>query len=320
MEVSFPNGAAAPWVWVLAFALSLVCCSAAAFEILFSNESRSRWIRRCLGWGLLSLALLAMADFCSWNTGLSPAWQLSMRTGVIGLGFAVVAMILRTNGSGKRTATGLALLSSLAISWTFVRVMELDQVTPTLESSDIQSTHDQVEKLTLYANTDGGRAVPLFHCPEPEGTSNGAGQTDTTVSPELLAHVIAAAPPSNQSNCHGWVFTGGRFIVRGATVDSILIDNDYREVDVPDVGDLIVYRDSEGVPRHTGVVKATGEDGFVLIESKWGFDGLFWHEPQNQSYSQEFAYYRSPRSGHLLKLDESESVARRPARRNGFVL
>ena len=70
----------------------------------------------------------------------------------------------------------------------------------------------------------------------------------------------------------------------------------------PEPGDLIVYRDVDNSIMHTGVVKAIGKDGFSLIESKWGFHGRFLHESKVQAYSDNFAFYRSPRNGHLLKV------------------
>ena len=56
-------------------------------------------------------------------------------------------------------------------------------------------------------------------------------------------------------------------------------------------------------------VKAAGPGG-VLIESKWGFLGRFLHEPKNQCYSQDFAYYRSPRQGHLLRIEQPRLASR----------
>ncbi|MFM8891339.1 MAG: hypothetical protein ACKOTB_06895, partial [Planctomycetia bacterium] len=57
-----------------------------------------------------------------------------------------------------------------------------------------------------------------------------------------------------------------------------------------------------------------GDDGFVLVESKWGPLHTYWHTPEAQSYSQRFDYWRSPRAGHLLTIvapehDEAESAA-----------
>ena len=105
-----------------------------------------------------------------------------------------------------------------------------------------------------------------------------------------------------QTNCHGWVFTDGKYIIRGSSVERILKDNAYERVAEPGPGDLIVYRDADNSIMHTGVVKAIGKDGYSLIESKWGFHGRFLHESKVQAYSDSYAFYRSPRNGHLLKV------------------
>jgi hypothetical protein len=64
----------------------------------------------------------------------------------------------------------------------------------------------------------------------------------------------------------------------------------------------VIWRDDNGHPVHTGVVKALGSD-FVLVESKWGFGGRFLHQLEDQGYSKHFDYYRSPRAGHVLHFE-----------------
>ena len=44
--------------------------------------------------------------------------------------------------------------------------------------------------------------------------------------------VTRVAPVDPACNCHGWVFTGGRFWVSGEDVPRILEDNGYRRVSV----------------------------------------------------------------------------------------
>lgn len=158
-----------------------------------------------------------------------------------------------------------------------------------------------------FAMTDCGQRIPLFQLRLCDETSVVLAQSRL---PEAFSSlVVSIAPPDVQTNCHGWVFTGGKAIIRGCQVDTILTDNDYRIVSEPSAGDLIVYRDFEGDPIHTGVVKAAGRGG-VIIESKWGFCGRYLHEPQDQCYSQAFAYYRSARAGHALWFANEVTVQR----------
>ena len=117
--------------------------------------------------------------------------------------------------------------------------------------------------------------------------------------------LILAGVTEALSNCHGWVFTGGRYCISAADVEAILRDNDYSRVDHPEPADLIIYRDEAGIPVHTGIVKAVGADGFVLVESKWGQLQVFWHTPDDQGYSAHFDYWHSDRPGHLLRMPRS---------------
>jgi hypothetical protein len=117
--------------------------------------------------------------------------------------------------------------------------------------------------------------------------------------------VIATEQSRGEYNCHGWVFTDGKYILAGNDVERILADNGYREVEHPASGDLIVYRDYSGGIVHTGLVRAADDRGLVLIESKWGLEGRYLHQPQDQIYGQTYTYYHSHRAGHLLKIGDS---------------
>lgn len=84
-------------------------------------------------------------------------------------------------------------------------------------------------------------------------------------------------PPTPRYNCHGLSFASRRTWVTGtATIERILKDDSYAEVDVDNVlpGDLIVYFDSEtGEIQHTGIVaKLPSEEDCLAtpeIYSKW---------------------------------------------------
>jgi hypothetical protein len=137
----------------------------------------------------------------------------------------------------------------------------------------------------LVAVTDRGREVKLYRW----------AKDDDSHSPSS----VQLASENILANCHGWVFTGGKHILGLDGVARILEDNGYRECEVPHPGDLIVYRDDRGEILHTGLVRA-GLFGGMLIESKWGLEGRFVHEPNQQPYGNRFTYYRSSRQGHAL--------------------
>jgi hypothetical protein len=157
-----------------------------------------------------------------------------------------------------------------------------------------------------YALTDRGRRVALHQFREPDRIV----AAHQVLPPETLRRVIPQDAKGSAANCHGWMFTGGCYLLKSSEVEQILCDNDYRVVTSPRPGDLIVYRNTFNQPVHTGLVKAVGVDGFVLIESKWGRLGVFLHQPFDQRYSTNFAYYRSPRDGHQLRIIELPSSPR----------
>lgn len=113
------------------------------------------------------------------------------------------------------------------------------------------------------------------------------------------ANLIRRSPAYEESNCHGWVFTGGRFWVTGDVVDTILADNGYKPVTDPRPGDIVVYRDGDRV-QHTAIVRYQTPGQPVLVEGKWGRVGVFLHAVDQSAYSQDFTYYRSSRTGHQL--------------------
>ena len=146
----------------------------------------------------------------------------------------------------------------------------------------------------MLALTDGGIVVPLGW-PQDQTAERG-------IPDGFEGQLIVAGRGDALSNCHGWVFTGGRYWIPIESVDKILNDNGYKLVAAPLPDDLIVYRGDDGRPVHTGIVKAVGDDGFVLIESKWGKHDIFWHTRDGQAFGTRFEYWHADRDGHLLRL------------------
>lgn len=161
-----------------------------------------------------------------------------------------------------------------------------------------------------HAETDRGSEIPLISFVMKQSPES---LEEAVLANAYLNHqVIRVAPPDPSSNCHGWVFTGGRCAVPGRAVDRILSDNRYQRVALPKQGDLIVYRNENGEVEHTGIVEAIGEDGLILIKSKWGAIGLYIHAPEAQPWSNHYAYYRSRRPGHKLKIKPSKNGVMKP--------
>jgi hypothetical protein len=148
--------------------------------------------------------------------------------------------------------------------------------------------------------TDLGGEIVLFRY---DGSRSPETLADILVQQEELSQkVIRVAGPEAACNCHGWVFTDGRYGVSSEDVDRILADNGYQIVEPPQEGDIVIYRDALDRPSHTGLVRFVGADGLVLIESKWGPLGIYLHTPTDQPYGRNYHFYRSARPGHVLTM------------------
>lgn len=115
----------------------------------------------------------------------------------------------------------------------------------------------------------------------------------------LNEEVIRRGAANDQSNCHGWVFAGGRFLLYRTDVELILRENGYREQAAARPGDLVVYREGRTIV-HTGIVRYVTDEQPILVESKWGELGVFLHAVDKSVYGRNYTFYRSARSGHLL--------------------
>ncbi|MBI1913653.1 MAG: hypothetical protein HYS12_02690 [Planctomycetes bacterium] len=187
-------------------------------------------------------------------------------------------------------------------------------------------TRVDLREESFSASTDGGSPVALFTVVNAAELLKSAEQEERLQEARRFAlSVVRTAPASADSNCHGWVFAGGRFCVMWQDVERILADNGYKPVSDPQAGDLVVYRDASGAILHTGKVRVRAADGLVvyrdasgtplhtaklrvggadalvLVESKWGHAGRFLHAPADQPYSPTWAFYRARRGGHLLR-------------------
>src|SRR5207248_4115602 len=83
----------------------------------------------------------------------------------------------------------------------------------------------------VKATTDRGTLVALHEVTAArDGGDLNAAEERILRDGQLDGQVIHRGPPDDRSNCHGWVFTGGRFILPGAQVDLVLKENGYQEV------------------------------------------------------------------------------------------
>jgi hypothetical protein len=170
-----------------------------------------------------------------------------------------------------------------------------------LAGSDDQHVVDleDLPVIDYQAATDQGRPIGLFHFAI--HTPAVDVERFMQASETQQQHVIRLADANPAANCHGWVFTGGRFGVRDSDVPAILADNGYVPVDDAREGDLALYLNG-GHITHTGLARRLDPSGPILVQSKWGPFGLYLHPTDKQPFSGFCHFYRSPRPGHLLVL------------------
>ncbi len=156
--------------------------------------------------------------------------------------------------------------------------------------------------LEFVAFTDGNHPIKVFRLDQAATDSVDNVLREPDFSVEYNGTMIQRAQGDLLANCHGWVFLDGQYLITGEAVQRILDDNGYEVVDEPTAGDVIIYRDQHRNIVHSGLVRGVLNDGTVIIESKWGVEGVFLHNPLDTPYSVLFDYYRSPRPTHQVKI------------------
>jgi hypothetical protein len=265
-------------------------------------------VRRFPTWGLsLTLVtLIALAGAAAFSSGEG---QLLGQPALVLAAVGLTLLLVRSRTSFARRhvvqGAGLALLgATLLFSQIYVieRGVELELDRSDFELSQMGDPIDESAPPAQMAASDAGAPVALFHVQ--------AGVEAVPVKVEerylgdlrLQAKVIQTGPSDVAYNCHGWVFADGHYWVRSRFVETILKDNGYQAVEQPKAGDVAVFRNHLGEVTHSGLVRASGKDGNVLLESKWGRYGRYVHTPEDHCYrADKVTYYHTTRGSHLLK-------------------
>lgn len=167
------------------------------------------------------------------------------------------------------------------------------------EDSYVQSPPGKLVAIQT-ARTDSGSPIQLYgRDSTPDELTEFFRATQGHVA-SVSRFAMFRGEPEPEVNCHGWVFSE-QHIVKCEDVPTILKDNGYELVTEPELNDLVVYSGQSGFVVHTGVVCGFLAGEKVLIESKWGVAGRYVHLADEQPYSQDYRFYRSPRDGHKLK-------------------
>jgi len=286
---------------LLGFALPVLALAG----LLFRRPQAAKGLR--LAPPLLAAAGAALA----WALGfwLAPVVLLTLSALFLVTTSTAVGRLLGrgVQGFGRARVQWCALLMAgpaLAVAW--VCRDQANQSPPWSLPPDVQvgRTPASLRPVkTTQALTDAGQPVPLYRTTDPAPTRE-LRDYERRLVQNMAGDMIATDTGTGTlaSNCHGWVFTGGRYWVQSDAVGRIVKDNGYREVKAPQAGDLVVYRESDGRVVHSGVVRYVDERGGALVESKWGVVGCFLHPADRHCYvGADPAFFRSPRTGHLLR-------------------
>lgn len=298
------------WTLLLGFALSLVAAAVLGWRMWWGNSEEFPWLGT-----LCRLAAIFVAALLSADAIVSSSQKMSSSRHFIVSFLAVGAAVLTTQihrlfaayarspkAWSRTVSQGLLVAMFLATAyWLGHRIFH--DTRNTLDFSlfaDTPGTLSEVPGQVLV--TDRGRVLPVFCWEVEDQVFEDFAALSAARLRDSHQAIILRAPPDKWANCHGWVFTGGAYLMRGREVAKLLADNGYQVVDHPTVNDVVVYRGGKGTILHTGLVRGVLDDGTVLVESKWGLEGRYLHRPEDQPYSPQFSYYRSPRVGHLATL------------------
>jgi hypothetical protein len=292
---------------LLAIFGSLAFLGRVAWRLVFAKPA-NRWIDGCAGFlGLSSIGVLLIDLIDESHVSLQGGLRIGLNLGFV---FAIVLVGIAMARSLSQATQGKPLwvyswvLASVFLLAGGLSIVRLYQRVANLELFGIgNALPGMVEDASdFYGLTDKGRVVPVFRFSADKAKLAAYTAGFLQRFSQFKTTVILREEASEKTNCHGWVFTGGRHLLRGDGVAMILADNDYRVVDVPASGDIVIYRDACGVILHTGLVQGVLKEGTVMIESKWGIDQRFLHLPEQQPYSQNYQYYHTDRGDHLIEI------------------
>lgn len=292
--------------WLIVLSLSLCVVVAYVWRFAFGQPDGSgRWQRVTAFAAAVVLSLTAVDGLNFVQQELKSHLRVFGTVAVIALTAALTWLHLShwkmPRALFRRRLSGwLILLSSVSlVGWSYYRFQE--RLYPrSKQPSLLLSTPGKKQIVYEFvAMTDRNRPIRVYRMAE-EGT-HPLGENEAFVV-NFMESTIQRGRADPAANCHGWVFLDSQFLIPGEAVQQILDDNGYELVEEPKAGDVIVYRTENREIVHTGLVRGVLNDGTVIIESKWGIEGTFLHDPEGTPYSTNFEYFRSSRPDNRVKI------------------
>jgi hypothetical protein len=291
-----------------AFALALVLTCRCGMHLALGAQRAlgwAQWVFTAAAWvvtGILACDAIACVNALA-GSALAPIPELLV------YGLAIISLTVNSRAFSLRlparelvarpVAWMVLLWSVAATGWSAGRFYETSQ--PPMAELGCEPRPELELERNATAFSDRGRPIPLYrmHSTVP-GWPSGF-QATTPALKRLRQSAICRGGPDASSNCHGWVFAGGEYLLDGCATQTILEDNGYEPCSDPRAGDVIVYWSGRFIA-HTGLVSGVLADGTVLIESKWNLHERFLHRPEDQPYSGKFTFYRTSRGGHRVSI------------------
>lgn len=298
--------------WLVVLGLSLFVLAGYFWRLVFSKPDRvNRW-QRLISFAAAVVLCLTAVDGLNFSLReLSEQFRIS---GVVAV-FAVTASLTWLHLSHWKTpkhllrsrlSGWLVLLSSVGLAgWSYYRFHQRVDPPSSIPRVVVRTPGAKKVIHEFLALTDRNRPIPVYRLADE--SSETVDLIDEAVV-ESFNSVIQRSPRNLLANCHGWVFLDSQFLISGEAVQQILDDNEYELVDDPKAGDVIIYRDANRNIVHSGIVRGVLNDETVIIESKWGTEGTFLHDPEGTPYAGQFEYFRSPRPNHRVEIVPADEL------------
>jgi hypothetical protein len=298
---------------VMIYVLSLGLAAGQVFQlVLRARACAPRLDRLGVVVGLLFACLVALETVHESEVWLDRIWQIPLALLIYGL-TAIVPYAhwwLSRRHAQLRTWSMYMLRGTLVVfcvtaaAWAWDRYHQLNAAC--VELGLLVEAPGQAITVDRYcAVTDAGRRVPLYRWSVTDERFREFSERAALQHALLSDDAIPREMPDYHTNCHGWVFADGRFLIRGPDVEQILQDNGYAITDTPLPGDVIIYRSETGEILHTGLVRGLLSDRTVIVESKFGVGGRYLHQPEGQPFAQQWAYYHTARRGHGVTIERA---------------
>src|SRR5437762_271149 len=221
-----------PWANMASLNLTLLCTALAgavlavlllAIEFLGSKRLAERapgGIAALLaGIALITCWLKGAAGIATGCGGLATllliAWPISFETARHQLGRLLTPKVVWA------VVLGAAMIASRYLAAHMLQSLDREQASHVIDLEDVPVR-------ATRALTDSGQAIALFHF-KMYSTSEEVERFMRSTEHER-SQIIRLIEANPASNCHGWIFTGGRYGIRDSDVHSIIADNAYAEV------------------------------------------------------------------------------------------